>query len=221
MMIYCRYTDLSYAFWLVLGEGAEKGNYGELRKGLFHIFSQFGTILDIVCKKNIKMRGQAFVAFENMDSAIKARREMEQFNFYGKPMAVSYAKSNADVVAKRKGTYVPRKRKASNSETATSKKSRPGSTAVAAPSIAPSVPQALPPNNVLFVQNLPAEATEEMLSVLCRQFPGFREARLIEGKPGIGFISFDSDSCSTTAMHALQGFQISPQHRIIINYAKK
>eukprot|EP01083_Nonionella_stella_P290019 986837_1 len=93
--------------------------------------------------------------------------------------------------------------------------------AVAAPSIAPSVPQALPPNNVLFVQNLPAEATEEMLSVLCRQFPGFREARLIEGKPGIGFISFDSDSCSTTAMHALQGFQISPQHRIIINYAKK
>lgn len=36
-----------------------------------------------------------------------------------------------------------------------------------------------PPNNVLFVENLPHETTSMMLQILFQQYPGFREVRII------------------------------------------
>lgn len=44
----------------------------------------------------------------------------------------------------------------------------------------------LPPNNILFVQNLPSTSNEVKLSDLFRQFPGFKEVRLVPGKESIG-----------------------------------
>lgn len=61
----------------------------ELKKSLYAIFSQFGQILDIVAMKTLKMRGQAFVIFKDINSANSALRSMQGFPFYEKPM-VSY-----------------------------------------------------------------------------------------------------------------------------------
>jgi U2 small nuclear ribonucleoprotein B'' len=53
------------------------------------MFSQFGTIMDVVAMKTLKMRGQAFVVFRDVASATNAMRAMTNFPFYDKPM-VSY-----------------------------------------------------------------------------------------------------------------------------------
>ena len=58
----------------------------ELKKSLYAIFSQFGQILDIVALKSLKMRGQAFVIFKDINSATNALRSMQGFPFYDKPM---------------------------------------------------------------------------------------------------------------------------------------
>ena len=58
----------------------------ELKKSLYAIFSQFGQIMDIVAIMTLKMRGQAFVIFKEIQSATNALRAMQGFPFYDKPM---------------------------------------------------------------------------------------------------------------------------------------
>ena len=78
-----------------------------------------------------------------------------------------------------------------------------------------------PPNNILFIQNLPDQTTSMMLQILFQQYPGFREVRMIEAKPGIAFVEFEDDGQSMVAMQALQGFKITPENPMAISYAKK
>ncbi len=58
----------------------------ELKKSLYAIFSQFGQILDILVSPTLKMRGQAYVIFKEINSASSALRSMQGFPFYDKPM---------------------------------------------------------------------------------------------------------------------------------------
>uniref|UniRef100_UPI00358E7B44 U1 small nuclear ribonucleoprotein A-like n=1 Tax=Myxine glutinosa TaxID=7769 RepID=UPI00358E7B44 len=89
----------------------EKTKKDELKKSLYAIFSQFGQILNIVALKTLKMRGQAFVIFKEISSATNALRSMQGFPFYDKPMRIQYSKTDSDVIAKMKGTYVEREKK--------------------------------------------------------------------------------------------------------------
>ncbi|KAG0228880.1 hypothetical protein BGW42_001890 [Actinomortierella wolfii] len=82
-----------------------------LKKSLKTIFGQYGEILDIVAHKNIRMRGQAFVAFDNVEAATKAMEEVQSFPLYGKPMTIQYAKNKSDVHAKRDGEFEEHKAK--------------------------------------------------------------------------------------------------------------
>jgi len=81
--------------------------------------------------------------------------------------------------------------------------------------------EAVAPNNILFIENLPHEATSMMLEMLFQQYPGFREVRMIEAKPGIAFVEFEDDQQSSMAMQALQGFKITPHNPMTITFAKK
>lgn len=84
------------------------------------------------------------------------------------------------------------------------------------------VPEApAPPNNILFVQNLPHEATSAMLQMLFCQYPGFKEVRMVEAKPGIAFVEYENEMQSTMAMQNLQAFKVTPQNSMLITYAKK
>ncbi|CAJ0767860.1 24714_t:CDS:2, partial [Entrophospora sp. SA101] len=65
----------------------------------------YGRILDIVALKTIKMRGQAFIVFREIQSATAAMRGLNGFNFYDKPMHIEYAKGKSDAVAKLDGTW--------------------------------------------------------------------------------------------------------------------
>jgi hypothetical protein len=47
------------------------------------------------------------------------------------------------------------------------------------------------------------------------------QVRMVEARPGIAFIEFDSDLSSTTAMAGLQGFKITPEKAMQLSYAKQ
>lgn len=83
----------------------------------------------------------------------------------------------------------------------------------------PEVPA--PPNNILFVQNLPHQTTPMMLQMLFCQYPGFKEVRMVETKPGIAFVEYENEMQSTVSMQGLQGFKITPENPMLITYAKK
>ncbi|KAG8236602.1 hypothetical protein J437_LFUL016851 [Ladona fulva] len=78
-----------------------------------------------------------------------------------------------------------------------------------------------PPNQILFLTNLPDETNEMMLSMLFNQFPGFKEVRLVPNRHDIAFVEFENEMQSAAAKDALQGFKITPSHAMKISFAKK
>ena len=64
-------------------------------------------MIDVVAAKTYKLRGQAWVVFDNVASATAAVRGLQDFPFYDKPMRITYAKSKSDATAKLEGTYDP------------------------------------------------------------------------------------------------------------------
>ncbi|KAH8339685.1 hypothetical protein KR074_008588 [Drosophila pseudoananassae] len=201
----------------------EKIKKEELKKSLYAIFSQFGQILDIVALKTLKMRGQAFVIFKEIGSASNALRTMQGFPFYDKPMRIAYSKSDSDIVAKMKGTFKERPKKikppkpAPGADEKKDKKKKPAN----AENSNPNTQTEQPPNQILFLTNLPEETNEMMLSMLFNQFPGFKEVRLVPNRHDIAFVEFTTELQSNAAKEALQGFKITPTHAMKITFAKK
>ncbi|KAJ0178499.1 hypothetical protein K1T71_006322 [Dendrolimus kikuchii] len=207
----------------------EKIKKEELKKSLYAIFSQFGQILDIVALKSLKMRGQAFVIFKEISNATVALRSMQGFPFYDKPMRIQYSKSDSDVIAKLKGTFHERPKRPKMpkaTEDGRKKKNkeagRPGAVhGVGAPNLMNNINVEQPPNQILFLTNLPDETSEMMLSMLFNQFPGFKEVRLVPNRHDIAFVEFANEMQSAAAKEALQGFKITPTHAMKITFAKK
>jgi len=96
----------------------------------------------------------------------------------------------------------------------------------AAPLVAELLPEELmlPPNNILFVQNLPQElgdAAQSTLTALFKQYNGFKEVRLVPGKWNLAFVEYDSDYSAAVAKDALQSFAITPGNLLKITFAKR
>ncbi|KAI8585878.1 hypothetical protein HDU88_001137 [Geranomyces variabilis] len=201
-----------------------------LHDALKAVFSQFGEILDIRMKTNIKLKGQAFVTFKEEESATKALKEIQGFPLSGRPMDVQYARSRSDKGAAVDGPEALEAYKKQRAEEKANQEKEPAQVDAAAVAAVygpgyyygAAMPEdLLPPNTILFVQNLPAETTEQILAQLFQQFQGFKEVRLVPGKNDIAFVEYDSEMQATTAKQALNKYQITPEKEIKVTYAKK
>lgn len=74
-----------------------------MKEALSEIFSEYGTILEIVAKRNLKAKGQAFIVFDNIESAQRAIEEVNGFDLLGKPMSLDFAKTKSDATVLREG----------------------------------------------------------------------------------------------------------------------
>lgn len=211
----------------------------ELRKSLYAMFSQFGTVLDVVALKTLSMRGQAFVVFRDIPSATNAMRAMQNFPFYDKPMRIQYARKPSDIISKLNGTFVeesrkrPEKRKPEPTPANVGAEAKKPKQEQAPPKKAEKKkkdeskegqslnPKQQPPNKILFVENLPEQCTDLMLSMLFQQFQGYKEVRMVQGKTGIAFVEFENETEAGLAMTGLQHFKITPTNLMVISYAKK
>jgi len=215
----------------------EKIKKEEMRRALYSVFCQFGTVLDVLVKKTLKMRGQAFVVFRDIGSATTALRQMQNFPFFDKQMKIQYAKVKSDLIAKLQGTFVERekrprpekaqkekkekKRPPKKNKVDTESKEEEGKDTSAPTSLPVPQPKAQPPNHKLFIQNLPEQTNAMMLQMLFQQFPGFKEVRMVPGNKGIAFVEFGNELEAGVALSGLQNFKVTPSHSMVISFAKK
>lgn len=154
-----------------------------MKATLYATLSQHGKILEIVMGRARRLRGQAWVTFDDVPSASNALRVVNGSVLFDKPVAIHFAKEKADVIARREGTFVPREKRkrepkpATSQQLATKKQAGENGSATAAGSsaVAPPPPPAQNvPNKILFLQELPESCNKEMLSVLFKQYQGFK-----------------------------------------------
>mmetsp|Transcript_24353 Transcript_24353/g.61604 ORF Transcript_24353/g.61604 Transcript_24353/m.61604 type:complete len:174 (+) Transcript_24353:586-1107(+) len=173
---------------------------------------------------------------------------MQDYPFMDKPIRIQFARQKSDAVAKREGTWKPvdrrdenkrkneefarriaekRQRQAAALATAGAPQEQVQAVAASVPQVFGSsgdssdVPKAGTPNHILFAQDLPDRANQDALGELFKQYQGFREVRLVPGKDGIAFIEFETEVQATDAMLGLQGFALTPEHKLKLSYAKK
>eukprot|EP00833_Pecoramyces_ruminatium_P008298 jgi/Orpsp1_1/1182330/evm.model.c7180000080850.1 len=191
----------------------EKIKLDVMKKSLEAIFSPFGEILEINIKKNLKMRGQAFVVMKDVESATRALNVIQGFAFYNKLLDIQYARIDSDIIAKMEGTYEQQKRKREEEKERKLKEAKkPKEAPAVKPTIAPIVYEI--PNNILFIQNLPSDVTKQSVSSLFQQYPGFKEVRLVPGKKDIAFIEYETEQQAGIAKQSLNGYQISESNAI-------
>ena len=74
-----------------------------MKEALTEIFSEYGNVIDLVAKKNLKAKGQAFVVFDQTEAAERAIKEVQGFKVFEKPMVLAYAKTKSDATVERDG----------------------------------------------------------------------------------------------------------------------
>lgn len=152
---------------------------------LYTSFSQHGKILEVLMGKGRRLRGQAWVTFDDVASASNALRAMSGFVIFDKPLVIHFGKDKADVIARREGTFQPREKrkrdvapsdKPVNAVKKAAAVNGNGHGAGGAPAYVPPPPPPAQnlPNKILFLQELPESCNKEMLSVLFKQYHGFQ-----------------------------------------------
>merc|ERR1712170_328272 len=154
---------------------------------LYTFFTQFGSVLDVVHSRHPKHRGQAYVAYRDLNASAMALRGAQNFPLAGKPLKVAYAKRDTDKVNEflglgnemtRKKAMSLRKKEGKKEETLAEKREkrlreekekemRLQSDKTEVTLIGD--PEA-PPNQTLFLEHLPNDSNNEMVEVLFNQF---------------------------------------------------
>jgi len=217
----------------------EKIRIPVLKASLRGLFKSYGEVLDVVAHDNLRMRGQAFVSFESADVAAKALKEVRGFPLYSKPMQISFARSRSDAVVKKldEGSFDAHKaqrlqhKKDTRYTNPLKRKYRARRLAAemdgagAAPvSKRPNVQmpdEYLPPNKILFLQNLPESVSKDQLMALFSQYPNLHEVRLIPTKKDIAFVEFLDEGSATVAKDALHNYKLDGENKIKITFARK
>ncbi|KAJ4470852.1 hypothetical protein J3R30DRAFT_1130884 [Lentinula aciculospora] len=217
----------------------EKIKIDVIKASLRGLFKAYGEVLNVVAHSNLRMRGQAFVSFADAEVAQKAMKEVKGFPLYSKPMQISFARSRSDAVVKKldnehfdehKAQRVEHKRKTRYTNPLKQKfkakrlaSEMDGATSAPAPK-RPNVQmpdEYLPPNKILFLQNLPDSVTKEQLLGLFDQYPNLHEVRLIPTKKDIAFVEFTDEASSTVAKDALHNYKLDGENKIKITFARK
>ena len=66
----------------------------------------------------------------------------------------------------------------------------------------------LPPNKILFLQNMPEDYDTDALSPIFSRFEGFREIRLVPGRRGIAFVEYESEQGAIAAKDNTAGMTL-------------
>jgi RNA recognition motif-containing protein len=80
----------------------------------------------------------------------------------------------------------------------------------------------LPPNKILFVQNLPDEYSDaDALTSIFGRYEGFREVRLVPGRKGIAFIEYESESGAINAKGDTSGMTLGEGQVMKVTYQRQ
>lgn len=189
-------------------------------------------------------KGQAWICFGTVDAASAAMTKLQGHVFHEKPMRVAYAKNKSHVLSKRDGSFVPRETLkfsgAMAEATALAADQNAAGMDVDSPAARPAaqaqatavdrmpvtgVPVPNPnaqnlPHHILFLEQLPLDCEHGVLDALFRQHAGMVEVRLIKARR-VAFVEFSDVAQAAQAKHNLDGHELSPGSRIMVNFSKQ
>ncbi|PWN51985.1 RNA-binding domain-containing protein [Violaceomyces palustris] len=236
----------------------EKVKLPVLKQSLEALFSTYGKVLNVTAHANLRMRGQAFVSFNDVSVADQARKEVGGFPLYGKPMKIDFARNPSDAVVldrngddekaqefqKHKKLRLERK-KISRKENpirrkAIEKKIREKKLAAGELKEGEELDQLgaatsgagakreddrlpdeyLPPNKILFLQNIPDGVGKGELEAMFSVYPNYQEVQTIPGKSSIAFVEFSDIPSSASAREALNGYNFGGGDKLKITFAR-
>ncbi|KAI8913295.1 hypothetical protein EDD86DRAFT_187715 [Gorgonomyces haynaldii] len=196
---------------------SEKPKLKEVEQQLKDLFSQYGSVVDIKVKRNIRHRGQAFVSFETVEQATKALQHTNGHFLFEKPIDVQYAREPSFAISDRLGTL-----KEHQEARVVVKRKLEELKATEKPKPKRLTPEDhLPPNSILFVQQLPVGTQEHQIVAMFRQFPGYKEVRLVPGNTEIAFVEYESVFSAGVAKQSLHGYRLVPNQELKVYYARK
>ena len=73
----------------------------------------------------------------------------------------------------------------------------------------------LPPNKILFVQNLPDGYDVDGLTSMFGNFEGFREVRLVPGRKGIAFVEYETETGAISAKENTAGMTLGEDQQVM------
>ncbi|KAI9675166.1 MAG: hypothetical protein M1829_003526 [Trizodia sp. TS-e1964] len=213
----------------------------QLKESLTELFSEYGNIIDLVAKRNLRAKGQAFIVFDDPEAAARAIKEIQGFELFDKPMVLAFAKSRSDATVQRQGDdeefeahkrhRLAEKERKQAAEDAQKKLKRPANgdsntrpvkTTRGAglkssnPGAAAVVPdEYLPPNKILFVQNLPEHFDTDGLASIFGQFEGFKEIRLVPGRKGLAFVEYETETGAISAKENTAGRTLGEDNKVM------
>jgi RNA recognition motif-containing protein len=83
----------------------EKISIADLKNSLFQLFSTYGEVHEVHAKKNIRVRGQAYVVMKDAKIAETSIKTLRGYPFFGKPMRLNFANTESDFMAKLSGSF--------------------------------------------------------------------------------------------------------------------
>ncbi|KAK1444575.1 hypothetical protein BgAZ_104810 [Babesia gibsoni] len=179
----------------------------DLVKLLYELFVPYGEVVDIQARRTQKMRGQAFVAFSEISSAIAAFKGVKDRIFLNRPLKVTYARKISYKAMKPAECYryltQSRQQQAQFDETQDAVGGHePGSQSY-----------------TLVVENMHPDMNKMAVELLFKQYPGYKDCRFVEGK-AVAFVDFATLYQGEVALQGLQGFKVSHSHELRISFAK-
>lgn len=189
-----------------------------LREEIAELCKPHGPVVKIFTGRGLRKRGQAFVAFQDLNHALEAQRSLDGRLLFEKPIEAAFALTASN--------------KTSLSSSCSSHVNHPTSnTAIDAPACAEADPEGPPklsssstahnpvdagtPNSRILLQNVPDSIDLNKLIDICAPFPGYSEARMFAARH-VGFIDFESVEAASLAIGQLSQKGIGE-----IKYAKK
>ena len=73
----------------------------------------------------------------------------------------------------------------------------------------------LPPNKILFVQNIPEDITVDALSAIFGRFEGFREVRTVPGRTNIAFVEYEAETGAISAKESTAGMTLGGEGKAV------
>lgn len=197
----------------------------ELKAELKKTFEKFGKILQITSCCVFHLRGQAWITYDTVEQAAEAMKTMNEKEIFGRQVRIQYAKNKSDIIAKRDGTYKPRKKRVitnddDDDDDGENKRRRVEEGEDERSTSKPRPLKPMPQNQILIAEDLPSDCTKELLQSLFKGFVGLEDIRLIASK-NVAFIEFQNEAFASVALKNRNNHRISETHLLFLNYAKK
>ncbi len=192
-----------------------------LKESLYGLFSAHGKVLQVLLMKAHRLRGQAWVTFEDIPSASAALRALDGTMHFGKAMNVQFAREKNDLIRQKEPNAKPREKRKREEKKEKKEKRQDINKPKSAPQHPNHSSAPVLPHKILFLQDVPEVCNQEALSTLFKQYHGFKEVRMVPGKKGLAFVEFFDEVQASIALQGLNGFKLTADERLKVSFAKK